>query len=214
MAECPPPPDLREVTPRIFEWKSGVPIIRVYDHAHEPTAMHPGQNGNVVGRFHFFRDPQGRTVPVLYGSDQVDGAIAETVFHDVPVLGEYRVVLESRLDSLSIVWLAPSRALRLVELFGHGLRRLGVRASQLTDTEASEYVRTVAWAEVFYRELGDVDGLIWVSRQFNVAKACVLFGGRLDSGQLTITGAPWPLRYGPGRDLVDQAAVHAGITIV
>ncbi len=155
-----------------------------------------------------------RVVPVLYGSDQENGAIAETVFHDVPVTGPGRILFESRLERLSLTVLRPTRDLRLAQLLGFGLQRLGIRARNLTDTEASEYPRTNLWAQALHGALPDIDGLLWMSRQFNAARAIVLFGDRISVGTLEVVAPPLPLRLGRGRDLLDRAANAAGIAIV
>jgi hypothetical protein len=211
----PPPPDLARVTPLEDTWPAGRALVRVFTNVHAPDAFNPGRGSPTAsGRFHFFADRAGRVVPVLYGADQEDGAIAETVFHDVPVAGPGRVVRASRLDALSLTVLRPTRDLRLVQLLGHGLRRLGIRATNLTDTEASEYQRTVAWARALHDALPRVDGLLWMSRQFNAARALVLFGDRVAPGALAVAEPPLPLSLGRGRSLVDRAANAAGVTVV
>lgn len=211
----PPPPDLGRVVPLVESWPRSTPIVRVFSSKRRPHAFNPGSDPpRVQGRFHFFADAGGAIVPVLYGSDHEDGAISETVFHDVPVRGDLRVVLESRLDSLSLVTLRPGRDLRLVQLLGHGLRRLRVGASSLTDTEAAEYPHTVAWARAIHAAIPEADGLVWMSRQFNAAKALVLFGDRVAARELTVEDVPLPLRAGPGRVRVERAANEAGIVIV
>jgi hypothetical protein len=208
----PAPPDFRRVTPLVETWPAGVALSRVYDNRFDPNAFNPGKGGG--GRFHFFTDPAGVVVPALYGSDQEDGALSETVFHDVPVRGPGRIVLESRLDPLSIVALAPGRELRLVQLLGFGLQRLGIRAEQLTSTEAAKYPSTVRWAQALHAALPDADGLVWMSRQFNAARAVALFGDRVDPADLQVLAPPLPLSIGRGRMMVDDAANRAGITIV
>src|SRR6185436_4387604 len=162
----PPPPDFRRIAPLFAAWGRGEPLIRVFNHGYAPDAFNPGSGGGVRGRFHFFNDSAGSVVPAMYGSDREDGAIAETVFHDVPVRAAARVVLQSRLATLSIATLAPRRDLRLVELLGFGLQRLQVRADELTSTESAEYPDTVRWAQAIHASFTDVDGLVWMSRQF------------------------------------------------
>jgi hypothetical protein len=187
----------------------------VFDANYLPNAFNPGADPpEVRGRFHFFSGLDGAIVPILYGSDRGDGAISETVFHDVPLRGSLRTVPESRLDYRSLVTLRPKRELRLAQLLGHGLRRLGIRAANLTDTEAIEYPNTVAWAKEIHATFPDADGLLWMSRQFNAAKALVLFGDRVEDTDLEPVSVPQPLRLGPGRTQVEQAANEAGILII
>lgn len=210
----PPPPDFRQTPPLVQIWKRNQPIVRVFSHAYPPNAFNPGKGGGVRGRFHFFTDHAGVVVPAMYGSDHEDGAISETVFHDVPIRGPDRVVLESRLAALSIVTLTPARDLRLAELLGFGLQRFQLRPDELTSTDSLEYPATVAWAQALHATVPDLDGLVWMSRQFNAAKALVLFGDRVDARDLALPAPPLPLAIGPGRAKVDDAANRAGITIV
>jgi hypothetical protein len=211
----PTPPDFEIVTPLFQVWNQGEPIVRVYNTRFRENGFNPGRAGaGVRGRFHFFPDAAGTLVPVLYGSDLDDGAISETIFHDVPVQGSVRTVVESRLDEAAMVVLEPRRDLRLVELLGFGLRRLQLEAADLTATHATEYPRTVLWAQALHRAFADIDGLLWMSRQFNAARALVLFGDRVRQAELVVAKPALPLRAGPGRKLVDEAANRAGIVIV
>lgn len=79
---------------------------------------------------------------------------------------------------------------------------------------ATEYPRTVLWAQALHRAFADIDGLLWMSRQFNAARALVLFGDRVRQAELVAAKPALPLRAGPGRKLVDEAANRAGIVIV
>jgi hypothetical protein len=189
-------------------------MIRVFDSRFPENSFNPGRGAAAVkGRFHFFEDANGVVVPVLYASNMKDGAISETIFHDVPVQGTLRSVDESRLASVSIVTLRPERDLNLVQLHGFGLRRLQLQPGDLTSTEASEYRDTIRWAEKLHHTFADIDGLVWMSRQFNSAKALALFGDRVEPAELAMVKAPMPLHIGPGRVLVEEAANRAGIII-
>lgn len=211
----PPPPDFTAVPPALQSWRTDEAIVRVFNPIYAPNGFNPGPGkAEVKGRFHFFASLTGDVVPVLYGAQSAEAAIAETIFHDVPVAGAPRVVLESRLGSASIVELAPTRELQLVELHGFGLARLGVIPEQLTSTDAAEYPQTIAWACALHASRSDVDGLVWMSKQFNSAKALVLFGDRVSPADLAVVDSPQPLGTGPGRAMVDAAANRAGILIV
>lgn len=210
----PAPPDFAALPPLIHTWKRGELIVRVFNHTYPPNGFNPGEAGGVVGRFHFFPGADGRSIPVLYGSDCGDGAISETVFHDVPIEGEHRVVPEVRLDALSIIRLVPEREIRLAEMLGHGLRRYQLRPEDLTSTEPDQYARTIPWAQALHATVREIDGIVWMSRQFNAARALVLFGDRVSSIDLAVQSMPLPLRIGPGRVLVDRAANQADIAIV
>lgn len=192
----------------------GREIHRVFDHHYPADRFNPGKHTAVEGRFHFFEDPTGRRVPVLYGAAGDEAAIAETVFHDVPVRGPGRVVLEQRIEPLSLCRLRPTRDLTLIALHGFGLRRLGVRATELTDTEASQYSRTVPWVRALHHAEPTADGLAWMSRQHNSQKAVMLFGDRVSSDELHLQWGPQPLITGPGRRVLDAAANLCDIAII
>lgn len=212
MSQLPPPPSNPD--PLTETWKKGRQIHRVFDHDYPANSFNPGDATVVEGRFHFFEDPDGRRVPVLYGAVGDEAAIAETVFHDVPVRGPHRVVLERRVEPLSLCRLRPTRDLTLVALHGFGLRRLGVRATELTDTEAGEYPHTVRWAKALHRAEPMADGLTWMSRQHDSQKAIIVFGDRVSSDELRLQWGPRPLITGPGRRILDAAANLCDIAIV
>jgi hypothetical protein len=208
------PPDFQTATPLFEVWARGEPMIRVYDHNFLPNGFNPGRGAAVAkGRFHFFED-KGGVVPVLYASNMEDGAISETIFHDVPVRGNPRSIHESRLESASVVTLRPERDLKLVELHGFGLRRLQLHPGDLTSTESVEYPQTVEWAKKLHHSFPAIDGLVWMSKQCNTAKALVLFGDRVQSTELAVVSAPVPLQRGPGRVMIEAAANRAGVLIL
>jgi hypothetical protein len=218
----PDPPgaaDLSGDPPALYTWKEGEPFVRVFDLGYSGTSFNPGSRAQPptgiapLGRFHFFPDSRGNRVPILYAAEGRDAAVSETVFHDAPVGRGKPVVPESRLKNKGLVQVMPQRDLVLVELFGHGLRRLGLRPESLTSTDAAQYARTVLWAEALHSALADVDGFVWMSRQFNAEKAIVLFGDRVAETDLHSDGTPVPLEVGEGRRVVESAANRAGIIL-
>jgi hypothetical protein len=210
----PAPPDFRTISPLFETWHRGAQMVRVFNPRFLPNEFNPGRGAAIAkGRFHFFADTRGGVVPVLYAASMDDAAMSETIFHDVPVQGATRSLDESRLKQASIVTLRPERDLNLVQLHGFGLRRLQLQPGDLTSTEASEYPQTVRWAHTLHRSFPQADGLVWMSRQFNSAKALILFGDRVQSAELSVADTPVPLYAGPGRTLVEEAANRAGIII-
>jgi hypothetical protein len=151
-------------------------------------------------RFAFFGDP---VVPVLYAADTERAAIAETLLHDIPVTGgrlPYDAYANSVMGRLII-----GRPIRLASLRGLGLRRLGVTARQVTDTDASEYPRTVAWAQAAHA--AGFDGVAWTSRLCNDARAVVLFGDRAADAVAQDPTFGRLFESGPGLDwLIDTCA--------
>ncbi len=53
-----------------------------------------------------------------------------------------------------------------------------------------------------------------MARQFNAARAFVLFEDRVKSHDLVVSSPPLPLATGPGRARLEAAANAAGIVIV
>jgi hypothetical protein len=187
----------------------------VFDTRRAPQAFNPGTTPpEIKTRFAFFSGLDGRTVGVAYGAESVEAAICETVFHDVPLKRGPRQVVIPRLSPLGLVALCPRRDLSLIELFGSGLPRLGVRADQLTATGPNVYAKTVEWAKALHAAVSGADGLVWMSCRFNVAKALVLFADRVSSSELAVDGAVHPLISGEGRRFVNEAADRADIDLV
>jgi len=151
---------------------------------------------------------------VLYGASDVDGALSETVFHDVPVRGTKRVLYRKLLHRL-IVALVPDRDLTLVDLTSDGLRRLGVTREELIASDSRSYPDTASWARALHAHPKHVDGLLWVPRQRDTSLAIVLFGDRVPVTNLAVAPdeVPLTLGFGRGLEIVCEVANRAGITI-
>ncbi len=142
-------------------------LYRVLSATRTATDFNPGFGSPT--RFGFFGKP---VVPVLYAADTEDAAIAETLLHDVPIEGG--TLPYDQYATKVLVRLEVTRRLRVAVLHGTGLRRLKVTAADLTASPASSYGSTVRWAQAAH-DIG-LDGLVWMSRQCNDAKAYVFFG--------------------------------------
>jgi len=154
-------------------------------------------------------------VPTLHGAGTLDGALAETIFRDVPVRGRHRGILLSTLMPLLASTIQCRRPLRLIDLRGFGLQRLGVSRRELIDSNVRNYSVTRAWAAALYREVDDADGMVWIARQHDMSEAILLFETRVEREELEVIAAPRPLA--PGRNIesdVLAAAYAAGIAIV
>jgi hypothetical protein len=107
----------------VTTWPAGRGIVRVYDARHRPRAFFAGTDQR-RGRFNPFTAIRGGDpLRVLYGSDQLAGAISETVFHDAPVRGTKHVPL-AKLRLNMAATLTTARDLVLADLTGLGLRRI------------------------------------------------------------------------------------------
>lgn len=167
------------------------------------------------GRFHFIVSTGGATVPALYAADGEDAAIAETIFHDVPLHGR-RFVGGHRLVGrrLGDIVVSAGDPLRLVELHDPGLLRLGLRPHKLTQTSAYHYPRTRMWAAACHEQLPWAQGLVWMSARFNTSRAVLLFGDRVPSSQLSGgLATPEELDRGDGLARVRGLGAAVGITV-
>jgi len=80
--EVPEPPDPATLDPLLKVWPSGVDLWRVHKLDRRPAEFNPGVD---VGRFHPFSGSAGKPVATLYAASTWQGAVAETVFRNVPL---------------------------------------------------------------------------------------------------------------------------------
>jgi hypothetical protein len=138
------------------------------------TLFNPGY-GSLL-RWSFFGEP---VVPVHYSAASPEAAVHESILHGavpgahLPRASWIRKVLTP---------LVTNRDLRLARLHSDGLRRLGVHARDLTDTDADQYPFTVEWARAAHAV--GAEGVVWMARQLNSVRAYCLFGDRVAPGDL------------------------------
>jgi hypothetical protein len=155
--------------PAIEKLPAGHLLYRVFTANRGPTEFNPGVGAPT--RFGFFGEP---VVPIMYAADTEEAAIAETLLHDIPADGG--VLPYDQYSRRALVRLTVTRDLRVATLHGLGLRRLKVSAEEVTSSPASTYPTTVQWAKAAHGV--GVDGMVWMSRLCNDAKAYVFFGDR------------------------------------
>jgi len=158
----------------LTELAEGQALHRVHQDQYRADQFNPGTRGNA--RFSTIQDDQGQPIPTLYGGTTMDCALMETVFHDVPHTAGFKS-------------------------FDKG--KLGITRKQLIDTEKDQYPATRKWAEALHRQYPDAQGLSWVSRQDDSARAVVLFGDRIPDGTLKLQGA--------SRSLVDDGNAYEAV---
>lgn len=173
MVTVPLPPD--PFTPKAITVRDGAVLYRVYSNRRTATEFNPGHGPG--SRFAFFGAPP---TPVIYAAETEEAAICETLLHDVPQTGGI-LQYPDYADKIS-ARLIVRRDLRLASFLGTGLRALGVEASELTDTPASTYRQTVAWAQAAHG--AGFDGVAWMSRRCNSDRAYVIFGDRVMSDDI------------------------------
>ncbi len=142
--------------------------------ANDGTAFNPGFGSRL--RWSFFGTP---VVPVHYSAASPEGAVHESILHDaVPGAHLPRAAWARKV----LTPLLTTRDLTLAQFHSEGLRRLGVHARHLTDTDSDQYPFTVAWAQAAHA--AGANGVVWMSRQLNSVRAYCLFGGRVTAGDL------------------------------
>ena len=77
-----------------------------------------------------------------------------------------------------------TRQLRLLSLHGHGFRRIGTAAEEVTRTPLSRYAETVPWAHAAHA--AGFDGIAWMSRHHDTSRAYVFFGDPTGPGDFVI----------------------------
>jgi hypothetical protein len=209
-AEVPAPTAAGELDPLISEWAAGRPIVRCHNARHGPAEFNRTAS---PGRFRPVRR-RGRIVVTLYGSEDLAGAVSETVFHDLPVATGPRFLRVEALEPVVASTLSPRRLLRLVSLHGDGLRRLGATRMQLIDAEADRYPELAAWGQALHDCPAEPDGIVWRSRHYDDAYALLLFGDRVRRRDLEVVEPPLPLAVGGGLERLMELAERAGITLV
>ena len=176
---------------KLMSWGAGEIMYRVHDAVYAVDSFNPSQIGNA--RFSPIRDSAGEVIPTLYAATTPQGALMETIFHDVPYKPGFKRISAGRLEgklSSTLVFLPD---FQLIDLGRIGLRRLGVHPHDLIDTTKAHYPETRKWAESLYAAYPQAQGLIWPSRQDDHARAAVLFGTRVGASELRPAGISIPL---------------------
>lgn len=189
-------------------------LHRVHLAHYGATAFNPGMHGNA--RFSPIRNAEGQPIPTLYAGATLACALMETVFHDVPHVPGFKSLDRARIIRQVHSILTLRQPLQLVDLASIPLRRLGISRRQLIDTEKDTYPLTRRWAEAIHTQCPSAQGLSWISRQDDSARALMLFGDRVEAGALVQSGASSPLLDEAGTccDAVLDLAERLGVCIV
>jgi len=192
----PAPPEVPHTTMKTLE--AGTVLHRVHQDRYMADQFNPGTQGNA--RFSPIQDAKGTAIPTLYGGSTMDCAMMETVFHDVPHAPGFKTLDKRKLEGQVHSRVEVTQDLQLVDLASVPLRKLGVTRKQLIDTEKDQYPATRLWAQKLHEKNPQAQGLSWISRQDDSARAMVLFGDRISAGTLH--------QDGNSRSLVDDAGAY------
>ena len=206
---CPTPPDNFEYSPIITILTKGVSMFRVHHEKYAATAFNPGLGQ--AGRFSPISDFDGNKIPTLYAGSSINSALAESVFRNI--VSTSPAITRISLRDQMLTRITSTRDLNLVDLTQNGLRRLGLKRNQLLESEQENYSQTARWAEALH-DFGDkIDGMVWISTQFDTERSMVLFGDRVMPKDLLIPGEGESLYDNSGLDKVMDFANSADITI-
>lgn len=154
---------------------AGTILFRVHEPAFPDGTRNEGSTPNPgfgkPTRFAFFGSP---TVPVLYAADRPAGAVHESILHDAEP-GEFLPGVHWRTKVLTA--LEVTTDLEVAALHRAGLRRFGLYAGDLTDSDRTTYPATVRWPEAAWT--AGAYGVSYLCRHFNSSRALCLFGDRL-----------------------------------
>ncbi|MGN5643267.1 RES family NAD+ phosphorylase [Burkholderia multivorans] len=208
-ATTPVPPETLHVSSIALE--KGAVLHRVHLDQYQADQFNPGVKGDA--RFSPIQGGDGEPIPTLYAGTTMACALMETVFHDVPHTAGFKTVDQAKLAGQVHSTVRVEQDLELIDLASVPLRKLGVTRRQLIDTEKDQYPATRQWAVALHEKCPQAQGLSWISRQDDSARAMVLFGDRIPDSALRSEGASRDLlqdldAYEAVLDLADRIGVY------
>lgn len=193
-----PPANLADLV-KTTSWPAGVTMHRIHPDQFGATEFNPGRAGNA--RFSPIANKKGGSIPTIYAGSTLECVAMETLFHDVPFEPGLKTVAKRKLRRHNHSQIEASADLTLVDLSNTALRKLGIGRVDLIETDKDIYPQTRQWAVAIHAQCPDVQGLSWVSRQDDRARAVMLFGDRMLRD---------PLRtVAPSQDIVNDPATYA-----
>lgn len=191
-----PVPDAGEaLLLRFVTIEPGRQFHRIHAGNYTATAFNGTANGNA--RFSPIRNLAGEIIPTIYGADSLEGAAMETIFRDIGFLATDRFIDMSKFNGHQHSLLTVEKPLKMVDLNSKALAALRLTRRDLIDTDGSRYGYTQKWAEAIHAIAPDAQGMIWVSRQDDEAKAFVLFGDRVEPDTLVLVGSSLSIQKEP-----------------
>lgn len=161
-------------------------------------------------------DARGNLIPAWYGATTEDGAVFESVFHDIRPSDRAARVQPNEYGDRFLAPVVTLRALTLVDLTSAGLHAIGLSRQRLIESRSARYAWTNEIAEKLRSAAPDSDGFVWVSRAHDTSECVVLYD--LPGHDKMIDTHPTELAIalgiGPGLRLLRELAVRARITLV
>lgn len=185
------PPKTRNVAPQTW-WRVHRfdPLTGTYG----PVAFN--DSAKAQARFSPLVDAKGRVIPAIYAAQSLEGALMESVLHNVPFpsSGYQHDFKQDREGTYHVSQVRSTAALTLVDLTTPGLQAMGLRPSDLFESNKRDYPRTQGWAEWFRAKCATAQGLYWLSRRYNEAVVIVLYKDRVPPRILKEVDAPRHVR--------------------
>jgi hypothetical protein len=177
-----PPADFANACPKLPLLSRKGDWFRIHRLEHAPIYF--GRHG--TNRFD--APPPAPAFGVLYLARTAAGAFVETLGHDTAALAMTRLIEQAELDlrAVSKVQVRKGQALRLVDLQGSGLMRIGADARILS----SDIAIAQRWAEALHDHPAEADGILYVARH-DPSETCVALFERARS-KIKV-GKPVPL---------------------
>jgi hypothetical protein len=169
-----PPPWLATRSLPLVRLREGTPFFRVHQQAHGPVFFGPGTDPAIgtrqraTNRFDSLTGAFG----VLYVAEHFEGAFVETVLRNPRM----RFVSENYVVLRAVSELICDRELRLVDLHGRGLARVGT--TNAISTGPYEGSRT--WSDYLWSHRDRPDGIAYTSRH-NPKQICYAVFERPDA---------------------------------
>ncbi len=198
MALRPPPAPLAR--PNIVALPAGATVERVHDRRYGSAEFNPCKGAPT--RFAPIRDAEGRCIPSLYAASNVEAAIHETIFHDVPAGARRATVPATLVRARAHGRLEAGRRFRLASLRAPDLRRWRIAQTSLIGAPPGRYAETARWAAAIHREFPEIEGLVWTSGRCDPDSAWLFFGDRV---------APEDFRVAALRDGQSDASLLADV---
>ncbi len=177
---CRLPPG-KSLVANVYGWPAGTEIHTIHHTDFEPQSFNLAAAPTKPTRFAPIHDSSGKPVPYLYGGSSLEGAIFETIFHNVPIDAPDKFVDLDEFGDRSHGVVIPDRDLKLIDLTTDRLHLLKIPKDELIESPPTDYLNTALWAQALHRQYHKVDGLLWISCKRDQDKALVLFGDRAGS---------------------------------
>lgn len=179
-----PPPWLATRSLPIVNIPSGTRLFRIHQLAHRAVFFGPpvdpatGERQAPTYRF----DSASGSFRVLYAAEQFEGAFVETILRNP----QLTLVSRNYITLRCVTELAFSRDLRLVDMRGRGLSRIGTTNAIST----GPYAPCWTWSDYLYSHQDRPDGIAYASRH-NPLQICYAIFERYNFS--VIPGQPIPL---------------------